>query len=48
MQVLFAVLAIVLMVLAGLGVRHRRFAPEWFGLACAFVAYFWSLFTALD
>jgi hypothetical protein len=47
-QIVFAVAAIIFMILAGLNVRHPRFAPEWFAFACAFVALFWPLFDAID
>jgi uncharacterized membrane protein YhdT len=43
--VLFAVAGIVLLALAGLNIRGRHFAPEWFGLACLAVALLLPAFT---
>ncbi len=47
MPAVFALLGVILLFLAGLGVRAPRFAPEWLGLACIALAALWGPITTL-
>ncbi len=44
---MFALLGVVFLFLAGVGVRAPRFAPEWFGFAFLALALLWAPITTL-
>lgn len=47
MKILFTIVGIVLLCLAGFNVRGPRFAPEWLGFAALAFALQWHLFDDL-
>lgn len=47
MSAVFALIGVILLVLAGLNVGAPRFAPGWLGLACCALALFWAPITAI-
>jgi hypothetical protein len=44
---LLVVAGVILLVLAGANITGRRFAPQWYGLACLAAAFFADVFKHL-